>query len=258
MRAAIFLGLGVNAARDKSFVHYQLPEISHLRLVPENATETQLADFKDNFEKWIISNGLRELVESYAVFLDEIFQASLWFATSKELIKAEEANKLLKSFKKIGVEGKLKSLRTHFNISTAKEKYFSSINQARNCITHRRGKVGQEDLRDKEKFELVWWAFELIARSTDGQEISLTPPLPKEGILIESGGSIYLKVIDKIKEYNLGDFLKFSPSELNEICLLFQLATDDIIKSTVTYSKSIGIQIAEQTNPADPAQAPGS
>lgn len=258
MRAAIFLGLGVNAARDKSFVHYQLPEISHLRLVPENATEAQLTDFKDNFEKWIISNGLRELVESFAVFLDKVFQASLWFATSKGLIKAEEANKLGKSFERTGVEGKLKSLRTHFNITTSKEKYFSSINQARNCITHRRSKVGQKDLRGKEKFELIWWAFELVARSTDGQEISLTPPLPKEGILIESGGSIYLKVIDKIKEYNLGDFIKFSPVELNEICLLFQLATDDIIKSTAVFAKSIGIQNAEQINPADPAQAPVS
>lgn len=84
----------------------------------------------------------------------------------------------------------------------------------------------------------------------------MTPLLPKEGVAIEHGGTICLKIIDKVREYNLGDFIKFSPVELNEICLLFQLATDDIVKSTGIFAKSIGIQDAEQSAAEDSVPSP--
>lgn len=244
IRTAIFMGLGVNAARDKSLINYKLPDIRHLRLSPENVTEKQLANFKNNFGKWIISNGLRELIESFGVFLDRIFQSALWFTISKGMIEQSTAKKNFNAFERKGVEGKLELLRTHFGISTNKEKYFSTINQAQNCITHRRSQVGIKDLRGNKTLKLVWWAFDVVAKLADGREISMMPPIPKEGVHIEPGGMILLKIKDRNREYKLGDIIEFTPVELNEICLLFRLSTDDIVNSTIDYAKKINIKDA--------------
>ena len=245
-RATIFLGLGVNAARDKTFTSYQLPENNYLRLVPEKVSDNELSGFKENFEKWIISNGLRELIESFGVFLDRIHQACLWFATNKGHITPRDADKFATAFEKKGVEGKLNKLHTRFNVLTNKEKYFPSINQARNCITHRRGVVGVEDLKGNDSLQLIWWAMDMIALLPDGKEIPLVP-IPEGGIYFKDGGTVCIKIRDRNREYSLGDILELTPSDVNEICFLVSMATNEIIASTVDYAKSIGIEITEQT-----------
>jgi len=254
-RATIFLGLGVNAARDKTFTSYQLPENNYLRLVPEKVAEDELYEFKVNFEKWIISNGLRELIESFGVFLDRIHQASLWFATNKGHIRPQDANKFSPAFEKKGVEGKLNKLRTRFNIFTDKDKYFPSINQARNCITHRRGVVGVEDLKGNDTLQLIWWAFDIIALLPDGKEIPLVP-LPEGGIYLEDGCTVAIKIRNRNREYKLGEVIELTPIDINEICFLILLATNEIVASTVDYAISLGIEITEPSGAREQRNAP--
>jgi hypothetical protein len=245
-RATIFLGLGVNAARDKTFTSYQLPENDYLKLVPENVSDGELSDFKENFEKWIISNGLRELIESFGVFLDRIHQACLLFATNVGQISPRDAEKYGVAFEKKGVEGKLNKLHTLFNVLTNKEKYFPSINQARNCITHRRGVVGVEDLKGNDDLQLIWWAMDTIVQLPDGKEIPLIP-IPKGGIYLKDGGTVCIKIRDRNRVYALGEIVELNPVDINEICFLVSLATNEIVASTVAYAKSIGIETTEQT-----------
>ncbi|MDH4161157.1 MAG: hypothetical protein OEW15_00500 [Nitrospirota bacterium] len=73
-RAAVFLGLGVNGARNDSLTEYDLAE-TRIKLLPEKLSAQELKDIKQNFEKWIIWNSLRELIESFGIFLDAIHQS---------------------------------------------------------------------------------------------------------------------------------------------------------------------------------------
>jgi hypothetical protein len=50
------------------------------------------------------------------------------------------------------------------------EIYFTTINQARNCITHRQGRVGKEDLKGSDSFTPTWRAFDIIIQTPDGAE----------------------------------------------------------------------------------------
>lgn len=245
-RTTVFLGLGVNAARDKAFNEYQLPENHYLKLVPDNATAEQIARFKENFEKWIVSNGLRELIETFGVFLDKIHHASLLLATNKERITQQDAETFGPAFERKGIEEKLKTLRTRFNILSDKEKYFPSINQARNCITHRQGQIGPEDLKGNASLNLIWWTLGIIAQTADGKEFSLTP-MPEEGFYFEHGGVVSLKISDCSRDFKLGEFIELTPGDINEICFLVYLATSEIVASTVNYAKTLGIQIGPIT-----------
>ncbi len=249
-RTTIFLGLGVNAAREDKFTKYQLPENHFFKMVPENASEEQVAHFKQNFEKWIISNGVRELIETFALFLDKIHQSCLWFATSKAAMNSEDANRYGPAFERKGVEEKLKKLRVHFDIQTDKEKYFSSINQARNCITHRQGIVGPEDLKGNHSLKLTWWKLDVIAQTAEGKEVSLMS-IPEEGLYFENAGSISVKVSERLREFKLGEIIELTPADINEICFLIYMSTNEIVASTRNYAKSIGIRSAE------PAIQPG-
>jgi hypothetical protein len=255
-RTAAFMGLGINAARDDQFKKYQLSNISIVQILPDKLDDNSIAHVKEEFEKWVISDGLRELVESFGLFLDKVHAACLLMATNKKQMSNEDAEKFGPAFEWKGVEDKLGTLKIRFGVSSDKAKYFSSINQARNCITHRRGNVGPEDLRG-ETFRLIWWGFDIYAETPSGEKHSLKPPMPGEGLVLKEGGKVMLQIKDRIIEYKIGDIVNLSPNDLGEICYLVQLATDDIVMTAQAYAKNIGIEerkierSVEQINPVD-------
>lgn len=249
-RTAVFMGLGINTARADEFREYQLSTETLFRIIPDKVDDKQLDDFKAHFEHWIISCGLRELIETFSVFLTAIFKSCLLASMHKKKIKINDPGKRLKSFKWKGVEEQLKMLRAQFGVGTTKEIYFKSINQARNCITHRQGIVGQEDLRNDNSLKMRWWALDLFIETPSGQVISVALPFPKEGIFLKDGGTVCVKVIEKELEFQLGEVIKLNPNDLSEICMVATLATDEILKSTVDYLKSIGV-VTKQTEQSD-------
>lgn len=248
-RTSVFMGLGVNAARDDRLKEYHLPDLMMFRVMPDSVDDQTLAGFKSTFHQWIISNGLRELIETFATFLDQVYKICLLIAESKGKVSDKERIACGRDFEKKGVEDKLNSLRGKFSIFTIREKYFSSINKARNCITHRQGKVGPKDLKDQNTFRLVWLGMELYAETTSGKRHSLMPPFPKDNVILESGDRVMVSVVDRVKEYKLGETVTFSPNDIGEICLLFHLATDDITKSALEYAKNMGIEIRDGAKP---------
>ena len=125
-RTAVFMGLGINSARAAEFKEYQLSEETFFRIIPDNVNDNQIKDFKSHFEHWIISCGLRELIETFSVYLTAIFKSCLLAAIHKKKLEINDPEKCLESFKWKGVEKQLKILRTRFGVETTKEIYFKS------------------------------------------------------------------------------------------------------------------------------------
>lgn len=256
-RASAFLGLGVNVSRDPDFKKYQLSDFTSLRIIPDDLGDDEVRKIKEAFEIWIIANGLRELAETFALFLDRIHTSCLLMATSKNALDPDDANTFGPAFERKGIEQKLATLRNRFAVSTDKENYLASINRARNCITHRNGRVGPEDVGNDDTFRLTWWALDFYVETPNGEKHHLKPPYPENGIYLEDGGTIMMKVTDRTIEYPIGHYVRLSPSDLSEICLLFQLSTTEVVKSTIQYAEGIGIEVkapqdsVEQDAPAD-------
>lgn len=82
-RAAVFMGLGVNAAMDTKFTNYQLTHLTKLQLVPTVGPEV-ISHFKDEFKIWIEANGFRELVETFSNYMDALHQVCLVIKKGKE------------------------------------------------------------------------------------------------------------------------------------------------------------------------------
>jgi hypothetical protein len=126
-RASVFLGLGVNAARNPQFKDYQLQNLALFRIMPDALPDETIAHFKENFEEWVISCALRELTETLDVFLDSVHRACLLMATNQGTVTPEEANKWGPVFERGGLDSKLSLLRRRFSIETSREAYFKGI-----------------------------------------------------------------------------------------------------------------------------------
>jgi hypothetical protein len=244
-RAATFLALGVNAARNPDFKEYRLSQLASFQVFPDNIGDEQISLMKSEFEYWIIGNGLRELVELFGIYLDRMHHACLLIAVNQETYHPDRADNFKARFEYDGLKKKLSTLRGKFGVQTEKEGYLVSINQARNCLTHRFGRVGEEDVDENGTLRLLWWALDLYLLSLNGQKKSVSLPIPAEPIITKEGDQFVVEVVDRTREYNLGDMIRLNPAELSEICLLFQLATNELAISFVDYCRESGIEMKD-------------
>lgn len=242
-RASIFAGFGINAARNSEFKDSDLTKYTSFSLFPPITNEEVIAKNKVEFEKWIITSALRELIESFSIFLDSIHYACLVMAVNKGQYNENDAQTYKKSFEFKGLEDKLKKLKNRFNIFITNEDYLLSINKVRNCLSHRRGIVGSEDVDNEQSLKLKWWALNLFIKTNNGERIEIPTPIPSEGILVENGGNVMLETIDKNKTYPLGHLIVLGPKDLVEICYIVKIATNEIAKLTIDYAKNLGILV---------------
>ena len=239
-RAVVFMGLGTNAARDSRFHEYKLAHITGIELIPSNVDEKTINHFKEEFELWIIESGFRELSERFSLFLDSIHHHTLLLATNRKKITPEDAEKLHNKFEYAGITGKLNYLEQTFGMSLRHAHYLETLAQARNCLTHRLGIVGDKDCNVNGYFELRWRSFDVLAQRPDRAEPdNLSFPMT-ESVLFEKGAQIQLKIVDRIRRFPKGKKMALSPKDLAEICHFVILASNDVASAMIEYAKTIG------------------
>ncbi len=145
-RAALFLGLGLNAAYDEEYKDYHLTKIAQIDFIPSDADDKTIAAYKNEFSFWIIGNGLRELVEAFGTFLDRLYKGCLLFQLAKDGNSRQKLEARYKKYHYVGLSEKLVILKQEFAIETGNAGQLASINKARNCLTHRQGIVGRPDV----------------------------------------------------------------------------------------------------------------
>jgi len=225
-RAAAFMGFGINAANSDSLNQYQLNEYPQIRLLPDRLDDEQMKNMKVEFRKWITVNAFRELIETYFIFLDNIYQACLTMAISMKKTKVNEHKDLNNKFVGAGLKQKFKLLKDNFSIISAYHNYLISINKARNCMTHRKGIVGQKDTDKNGKLTVKWIGYDCVESPDDGISKKIT-----------------VHKVPRNKSFSQNEEITFTARELNEICDIVKQATIDIYSKTILYSKKIGIPV---------------
>jgi len=235
-RAAIFMGLGVNAAMDTEFTNYQLTHLTKIQLVPDVAPEV-VSHFKDEFKIWIEANGFRELVETFSKYLDSLHQACLVIAKGKE--------KQQKTFEQQGFPNKLNLLDSGFSVGPKYVEYLKTLNKARNCFTHRRGIVGQEDLTRSNSLSVLWLGMDLFVETPTGEKHMLNV-IPEGGLLLPDGGSVMMQMMERERTFAIGSQVKFSTLDLAEICWFFDREAHSPLASAVEFAKKSGVTVNEK------------
>jgi hypothetical protein len=243
-RTAVFMGLGLNAIADPGFKQYELTHITSIQIVPPDADENTLSHYKEQFSLWIVTCGLRELMETFALFLDEVNQACLWILATTGMITTNDVSSQHKKFRWEGIKGKLDLLKKKFNVAAGNTEALITIHQARNCLTHRHGIVGPEDCYGTQDMIIKWSGIDLYGETPSGEKIPIPlEPLPDGGIVFPEGAQVKLGYSDRTKSFPLQTLVTFTPKELAEICHFILISTGQLISSAEAYAKKNGVMM---------------
>lgn len=241
-RAAVFMGLGINAATNEDFSDYDLSRMTMLTFVPKADRATTL-HYKEEFGRWIVTCGIRDLVETYALYMDRLVEACLLMCCSKGLFKEEDTIKIKKDFIRVGIREKYTRLEDMFGIISPGKDCINTISIARNCLVHRLGVVGDIDCDSRGELNIEWMAFDVSVMTKKGEKILLELPIPSEGIRLESEGHIITEYVKRSLTFERGNQVIFSPKELSEICHFFLVSSQELTNLSIAYGRGIGIDI---------------
>lgn len=243
-RASIFMGFGVNAALDENFKSFQLAHITNIQLVPDNVPPETIIHFKEEFRIWIEAAGLRELAETFAAYLDALHRSCLIVQAVQTKTAPPEIEDKQATFAREGLPNKLNILRQRFAVEPKHPIYLVSISRARNCLAHRRGIVGVEDLRDDKELKVMWLGMDFFAETPKGQKHYLNE-IPKEGVLLPDGGTVKMQFVERKRSFPLKAKINFSTRDLAEICWFYENEARTLLAAAVAFTENSGVPIAK-------------
>lgn len=247
-RASIFMGFGVHAAASPAIRNFDLSKETKLRVVADTNDDKLLGEYKSEFRSWVIVNGLREIHEAFTEYLEKLNQACLTIGWVAGEFTPEACDGQHKKFHRGGLPDKFEILRKRFGVITQHEDGLNSLNDARNCFTHRRGIVGPDDFNHEDQLRLRWRTLDIYFIPAGGRPV-LTRDIP-EGGLPMPGGFIESKYVERICSFSKGEILELSPLQLAEICYFADEAAVELANSAVEYARRKGIPINERPSGA--------
>jgi hypothetical protein len=183
-----------------------------MRFIPD-ASPQEVAAYKIDFGKWILTTGLRELVEAYEISLDRMHAECLRLYS---LLGKRTRQRKGKSFEFLGLERKLAALEHEFGILTDATADLSSLMKARHCLSHRGGVVAREDCKDSDRLLLKFKRLRVFAKQPSGEELEIRDVIAKKIVLLD-GANIMMQLQEVEKPFPIGSAISLSPEEIQDV-----------------------------------------
>jgi len=235
-RADLFMGIGLNASTHQPPISHNLIAESgiQIQLTKDVLSENEIMHVNEEFGKWIISNGLRELLETFSIFLNGVYYVIYILSKSTE----KEINLIPAKFEKLGISQQLITLSNIIEISDDDIKIVRSLNQLRNCYAHRNGRVGINDLDEKtQNFSIYWSKIEVLFKEADG---TFTKIEEKIGKPTKGGGEIHWTINIDSAEFKINEEASITKKQAKEICLSILSIGERVFKNSVFFAQEIG------------------
>jgi len=252
-RSDVFMGVGLNSSEHE-------PPISHLlaqdgqqqiHLVKQELTGDEKTHVAKEFGKWIQTNGLRELLESFSTFMSALYSIIFLIKQSQKQLDREFNKCRPEKFERMGIGAQIERFSQVAPVSDGDVKVIRSLNKARNCYAHRHGLVAQADLDEgMVNLPVFWNALQFQIREDNGNVVSGNDIF---GRVFSNGGKVQVAVREQSKDFGLGSELIFEKQELKEICLCVLSIGERLFRETVSVAKSAGVlKEAVESNLDDP------
>jgi len=234
-RAAVFMGLGHNAATSSELRDYKLDGASRLQLLPDNASGAQIIEWKREFAKWIVASGFRELTEFYALFLDQCFEALL-------LVSGAYCAKTHEKFHRKGLAEKIEVMRVTHGITCKSPDALASITAVRNCLVHRAGLVAANDRLEDGCLVLRWRGLQFGMTATDGVQ-QVMPDLSAPNPTWNSqtcGGDVWVCWAAKERKFSIGSEVILTPDVIQEVIYFALISAKEYVAAIEERARQLG------------------
>lgn len=245
-RSLDLTAFGLHAADQAAERDLNLPE-TFFHLSPAQNEALGFDAAKTEFRAWTVRNGLRDSIEAFSLYLDEVRTVcGIWslggdwasggVATTVGEWQARMVTEARK-FHEMGLPHKLDFLEKEYGLGRPPfVDEILTINAARNCLVHRRGIVRRKDLNTPEGLLVRWARLELIAESESGSR-SLEPPKP----IVKAGEKLSMRQAAGQKTFPLGHEVSFSTQEFAELSWTIFQAGRGAISILESYGRAKGI-----------------
>lgn len=237
-RSAVFMALGLNASRDPRLTDYSLSKDTAYQFLPPNLPEEKVSEFKNEFGKWVVTNGFRELIEAFAIFLDRLHEATLLVNQIGRPFDPK-TSKIIRKFDHEGIDKKLSILES-LGVRCGFSEHAATLWHARNCLTHRRGIVAHEDLNADGHLSIKWKAIEMFAQGDSGMETILVET-PGEPFVTTEPSKLCLRYPDRKLSFALKEVVCLQPKQLAEICTFVFFTTHELFAGACAVATAKGI-----------------
>lgn len=200
------------------------------------------------FKLWTLTNAFRDVAEAINAMLEDIYAVvlpvrlaeqvshnglvteSVWLGKRGELVAKPQ------KFHRGGLLDKFKDLeKLSFSLDPLVKSHALSINNARNCLTHRGGIVGDLDVNAEGVLNVNMYKTFLVAR-VNGQDVRITLPYHTGDNDTQLGFSEEAIV----KSFKLGEKLDFDAEEFSDICWTLWKMADHLDGQVTEYCRKHG------------------
>lgn len=226
------VAVGLQAVDQADITELKIPDTFMQIGSPEE--ERDIESVITEYRSWVLSNGLRDCVDSLSIAFEWARRFCFLWSMPGDIVShpdgryqmrgistGEEWNHQIsegKKFEWFPLKKKMEYLEEHYDISVPIVwSHILSINNARNCLTHRGGVVGAPDLKDpaSQSFEMKWIRLKLDV-TTSGSSLEMN-----KSMRVNAGDIVAVSSVETKKAYSIGDRLTFSPAEVVEIMTTF-------------------------------------
>lgn len=239
-RADVFLGVGLNAATHQPPISHVLPSEGGLQiqLTKEELNAAEKEHVSHEFGKWIVANGLRELLDTFSNFMSRLY-IFLYLLRRDGVQNGADQLCSPRRFERMGIGEKLKTLSAFIDVSPEAQQIIESLNGARNCFVHRFGMIGPSDIEDASKeFVLRWNVIQIEVQEPSGNVVEGDEIFSK---VFEKGGDVLGRIVGRSKTYKLGEELVLDKGEVREICLYVYILGHGLFRGAVGLAREAGV-----------------
>ncbi|MBM2713500.1 hypothetical protein JQK88_20210 [Mesorhizobium caraganae] len=214
--------------------------------MPQEVTVETSQAFVRDFESWTITNGFRDLVETFSVFLVAVF--SIAYILERGTVLKEDHDKAIRKFDRGGVEAQLAALTKTLGLDGGFSQMFVSLNSARKCMAHRRGIVSLEDTGPLEESFVLRWRTRSLMLEDEGD--ATLAPYRDEPLYVEKGEAILYAEVERTTVFSLGEQIRLSRHDLSEICYGVMIATECVRERLINLGRKQG-KIVDKSPPLE-------
>jgi hypothetical protein len=237
-RADVFMGFGLNAAEANPVISHVLSpdELHNITFVKDVLSPAEQEHLVAEFAKWVRANGLRELIETFSLFLDQLYMPL--FAMKRGKSDGGRHLEQPERFERLGIVDKINAMSAVLPVVEGDKDMIRGMNRLRNCYAHRLGVVGERDVDSEgESMTIHWQAFQLQVEKPDGTVIMETELY---GQVLEQGGVVQLKVVERARSFEKGSEVVLEKRELKEICLSALSIGERLLRTAIEQAREAG------------------
>jgi hypothetical protein len=245
-RSRDLVAFGLQAADHAALVDLRVPD-SFLEVVPARNRALDPEGARSEFRTWVLANGLRDCVEAIGPTLEWVRKFCFFWTREGSVTPLEDGKFRLSGrltgdewntnivrgaakFDRLPLPEKLIYLQKRYSWHRPElSDHILSLNAVRNCLVHRDGIVGGNDLKlsGDQGLSVRWRKGELVAGTGTDKRVL------EAGSHVDAGETVTVEFIDLEKSFALGERVVFNVTEYVDISLTFLLFGRQAQKSTM-------------------------